>query len=137
MALQNVEISMREVMRGRSSAQLLAVLRARHEYVPGAVEAALAELRRREVSGFDVSDALDDGVEVAAADAQLERLPLSIGWKLFWLLLPFMAITPLGTMHFHRWADNGYRRRSVQFLEFATIGFVVYLILIVLILDVF
>jgi hypothetical protein len=137
MALQNIDLCSWEVMRGRNSAQLLAILRARHEYVPGAVEAALAELRRREVSGFDVSAALDEGSDIAAAATQLARQPLPNRWKLFWVLLPFLAITPLGTKHFHRWADLGYHRCSVQFLEFATIGFMVYLILIVMILDVF
>jgi hypothetical protein len=121
-----------DVMAGRSTAQLLALLRERHAYLPSAVAAAVQELHSREVSGFEVSNALDDGDAETLTLSQIAELPLPKGWIAFWLLLPFLAMTPIGTRHFHRWAASGYRRRSVQYLEVVTIGFTAYMIVVML-----
>jgi hypothetical protein len=135
MISQGENASVADAMAHRTTPQLLEVLRGRHDYVPAAISAALAELKRREVSGFDVSNALDDGTTGAWVQTQLESLPLPLAWRVFWLIFPILAITPLGTMHFHRWADHGYRRRSIQFLEAATIGFTGYLIVLMVLLN--
>ncbi len=120
------------VMSGRSTRQLLALLRERDDYVPDAVAAAMAELKRRGVSAFDVSNAWDDGELEAEARLRLASIPLQKSWKIFWLLLPFLALTPLGAFYIRRYVDGGYRRRSIQFLEAVIIGFTGYLILLML-----
>jgi hypothetical protein len=128
MATQEIEADFARLMAARSTGQLLALLRARHDYLPAAIAAAVAELQRREVSGFEVTNALDEGLEAAQAHVQSAQLPLSRAWMVFWLLLPFLALTPLGAWHFRRHVAAGHRRRSVMFLEAATIGFMGYMI---------
>jgi hypothetical protein len=135
--MREIDHSVLQSIERRSTPQLLALLRAREEYVPMAVEAALAELLRRQVSGFDVSDAMDDGEDHAQQQRQLSELPLSLGWKILWLAFPFLAITPFGAAHFLRWAHAGHRRRSIQFLEATTIGFTGYILLAMLLLNLF
>lgn len=117
-------------MAGHSNEQLLAILRNRHVYVPEAVTAAIAELKRREVSGFDVSNALDEGNELASLAFQAAELRLSWQWMLFWILLPLLAITPFGAWHFKRYVNAGQRRRSIMFIEAATIGFMGYMVVL-------
>ncbi len=134
MAMAQMDETYLDVMAGRSTAQLLTLLRERHAYLPSAVAAAVQELQRREVSGFEVSNALDDGDAEALTQSQIADLPLPNGWIAFWLVLPFLAMTPIGTQHFHRWAAGGYRRSSVQYLEVVTIGFTAYMIMVMVML---
>lgn len=135
MAMQVNETSFEHVMAARSTPHLLALLRERHDYRPEATSAALAELKRRNVSGFDISNAMDDGDDVAKSIAQTAQLALPKGMMILWLLLPFLAITPLGARYYHHYAAGGYRRRTLQFLEVTTIGFTAYSILLLVFLN--
>ena len=135
MAVQVNETSFELVMAARSTDNLLAVLRARHEYLPEAIAAALVELKRRNVSGFDISNAMDDGDDVAKSVAQAAQLTLPTGMLLLWLLLPFLALTPIGARYYHIYSSGGYRRRTLQFLEVTTIGFTAYMILLLVVLN--
>jgi hypothetical protein len=124
-----------KVMAGHGTAQLLTILRQQQDYVPAAIEAALAELSKRNISAFDVNNAIDDHFMGIAARNAIADLPLRPNQMLIWLLFPFLALSPLGIRFFQNAVQNGERRRSIQFLELATIGFTGYMTLILLYLN--
>ncbi len=135
MAVQVNETSFEHVMAVRSTHHLLALLRERHDYLPEAISAALAELKRRNVSGFDISNAMDDGDDVAKSAALSAQVALPKRMLLLWLLLPFLALTPFGAHYYRAYVSGGYRRQSLQFLEVTTIGFTGYMILLLVVLN--
>lgn len=121
-------------MQQRTTQQLLTVLREAHDYLPEAVEKADEELRRRGVNGFDIASAIDSGQDFQWQMMRTEEIPLSRRELLFWLLLPFLGLTPLGPRQYRKFADAGFRRKSLQLLETVFIGCSLYLLALMLLL---
>lgn len=122
------DIDFRKVMADRTKAQLLMVLQESHDYVPEAVIAAQEELQRRGVNGFDIAEAIDLGESYALTSKELAGISLTNKERILWLLLPFLVMTPWGPRQFRKYANHGYRRKSIEFLEVAFIGFSLYLL---------
>ena len=113
-------------MASMSREQLFAVLRDRSDYVPDAVSAAIEELQRRGVDAFAISAAEDEGLESAPAAISRSKIELGLLQKLLWVLLPFLAVTPLATKRIRQYSDAGYHRKSLQIMELSFIGFNLY-----------
>ncbi|HEX2900268.1 MAG TPA: hypothetical protein VHS96_11175 [Bacteroidia bacterium] len=126
-----------DVMARRTKEQLLSVLREAHDYVPEALQAANAELERRGVNRFDIAAAED------MAEDNVHRTKLlaseSMRWPeaLLWLLLPVLSMTPWGTARFRKYANAGYRRKSLQLLELSFIGFSLYSLAFLIVVKLF
>jgi hypothetical protein len=125
------------MMSKRSKDQLLGVLREHYDYVPEAVAAANAELKRRGVNAFDIAAAADLGEENSPKADLMAAEPLQWQQALVWLLFPFLALTPIGTKRFKAYADQGFRCKSVQMLEVCVIGFSIYALVAIISLNVF
>ena len=109
-----------------SREQLFEVLRERADYVPDAVNAAIAELQRRGVDAFAIAAAEDEGIESAPMATVRSQVELSFGQKLLWLLLPFLGVTPLAVKRIRQYSQGGFHRKSLQIMEFSFIGFNLY-----------
>jgi hypothetical protein len=119
-----------EIMATRSDEKLLGVLREHHDYLPSAVEAALQELRKRNVSGFEMEAAIDQSEwSDKHFEAGLRREEV-----LLWLLLAIFAITPLSTWRYKRYHNLGFKRKASQFLDTTLIGMTIYMSLFLLLL---
>lgn len=117
-------------MAKQSTSKLISVLEDGVNYQPNAILAAIAELKNRNVSAFDIDAAIDIANDKAKARALKSEIPMSSWESLVWLLFPILTISPLGIWKFNQYSQNGYDKRARQILEYAIIGFTSYLILI-------
>lgn len=130
-----MQIDFHNVMARRTKEQLLAVVREGHDYVPDAIEAAYSELKRRGVNAFDIAAAEDLAIENKIRQDQLASLSMTLREAILWLLLPFWALTPWGVRRFERYTQDGFRKKSIQILEFAFIGFSVYTLIAIVVMQ--
>ncbi len=130
-----IQFDFHAVMARRSKEQLLAVVREGHDYVPDAVQAAYSELKRRGVNAFDIAAAEDLALENQIVQGQLSKVSMTSKEALLWLLLPFWALSPWGVRQFEKYANTGFRRKSIQILEFAFIGFSLYTLLAIVVMQ--
>jgi hypothetical protein len=128
-----IQFDFHAVMARRSKEQLLAVVREGHDYVPDAVQAAYSELKRRGVNAFDIAAAEDLALENQSLQIQLSKVSMTSKEAFLWLLLPFWALSPWGVRRFEAYANEGFRRKSIQILEFAFIGFSLYTLLAIVV----
>lgn len=131
--LDHVHKNYEPVMAGRSTPQLLDVLRTGYDYVPEAVLAAENELKQRGVDAFSIADARDAAIENEPVAAS--RAKASMTWReaMIWLALPVLAMTPWGSKAFGDYSNGGYHRKALQLLESAFIGFSIYLLAAILV----
>ncbi len=115
-------------MSQHSNSKLLDVLADAPNYQPKAISAALSELKSRNVSGFDIEDALDEARERSAALERTRNVSMSNWEKSFWLLLPMITLSPFGIYKSNKYAKAGYQRKGRQLLEFGIMGLTMYLI---------
>lgn len=113
-------------MATRSREQLFEVLRERADYVPDAVNAAIAELQKRGVDAFSIAEAEDAGLESVPMAGLRSKVELNARQKLLWLMLPFLALTPLAVSRIRLYSQGGFHRKSLQVMEFSFIGFNLY-----------
>lgn len=113
-------------MAALSREQLLAVLRERYDYVPGAIAAAQSELKRRGVNAFEIAAAEDEGLAATPGAMQRSIQELTAGQKATWLLLPLLAISPIASSRYRLYSNGGYHRKSLQIMEYSFIGFLTY-----------
>jgi hypothetical protein len=130
-----IQFDFHAVMARRSKEQLLAVVREGHDYVPDAVQAAYSELKRRGVNAFDIAAAEDLALENQSLQIQLSKVSMTSKEALLWLLFPIWALSPWGVKRFETYANAGFRRKSIQILEFAFIGFSLYTLLAIVVMQ--
>lgn len=129
-----IQFDFQAVMARRSKEQF-AVVREGHDYVPDAVQAAYSELKRRGVNAFVIAAAEDLALENQVVQIQLSKVSMTPKEALLWLLLPFWALSPWGVRRFEAYANEGFRRKSMQILEFAFIGFSLYTLLAIVVMQ--
>ena len=115
-------------MAQHSNDKLLALLTDAPDYQENAISAAISELKTRNVSAFDIEEALDAAKEKAFALTQTRDISMGILEKAFWLCLPMLTFSPIGAWKFSQYSQSGYQRKARQILELGVMGLTIYMI---------
>jgi hypothetical protein len=118
-----------ELMASLSDARLLSVVANGFEYQAAAIEAALKEIRKRGISGFDLEEARD----MHDAQVKLRNLNVFVGlswWmRILLFVLPAYFISPWGVRKYYHWRKAGFELKCEQMAAWSLAGFVFYLLL--------
>lgn len=116
------------LMSSRTDDQLLSIVANGHEYQSAALEAAIAELQHRHVSGFEIEAARDLQKDQAKLMRRNNLIGLSWRMKLLLLLLPFLFISPWGLRRYYQWQKTGFELKCEQMAAWSMTGFICYLL---------
>ena len=119
-----------EVMKKRSDSELLEIVnKFKDDYQPEAVEAAMLEIKNRNLSKDDILKAENEILEKEADLIEKESQPLETGQRIlffifFWGIVPWIMASTF--------KNNGYNTKYKDAWRFMKYGFLTYLGLIVI-----